>query len=58
MRRIVDEAYRRVKQILTRRRQELGQIAAELIRKETLDRDELEKLLVVQPSLGTAAVVA
>jgi cell division protease FtsH len=48
-RRIVDEAYQRVKDILMRRRVELERIAAELIRKETLDRDELENLLAPVP---------
>lgn len=45
VRRIVDESYERVKDILTDRREELQRIATELIRKETLDHDELEKLL-------------
>jgi len=38
-----------VKAILTDRRQELKRIARELVRKETLDRSELEKLLLASP---------
>ena len=45
VRRIVDETYDRVKNILTGRRDELIRITHELIRKETLDRAELERLL-------------
>ncbi|MBS1791754.1 MAG: ATP-dependent zinc metalloprotease FtsH [Acidobacteria bacterium] len=60
--RIVDEAYERVKRILTRRREDLGRIASELIRKETLDRDELEKLLIpgqaVMPTVYVGAQAA
>jgi cell division protease FtsH len=49
VRRIVEESYKRVKGILTTRRGELERIAAELIRKETLDREELEALLSPRP---------
>ncbi len=45
VRRIVDESYDRVKSILNDRREELNRITRELIRKETLDRAQLEKLL-------------
>jgi cell division protease FtsH len=45
VRRIVDESYARVSEILTSRREELERIATALVRKETLDREELEKLL-------------
>jgi cell division protease FtsH len=53
-RRIIDEIYQRAKAILTRRRAELERVAAELIRKETLDRSELDRLL----SLAQPAAVA
>jgi AFG3 family protein len=45
VRRITDEIYNRVKKILTLRRADLEAVAAELIRKETLNRDELDRLL-------------
>lgn len=45
VRRIVDESYERVKDVLTDRREELQRIAAKLIRTETLDCDALERLL-------------
>jgi cell division protease FtsH len=53
-RRIIDDLYRRVKMILTMRREELERIAKELIRKETLDRSELDGLLA--PSSEPAVV--
>jgi cell division protease FtsH len=52
-RRIMDEIYGRVRQILMSRRDDLGRVAQELIRRETLDRGELERLLG-----GQAAVAA
>jgi AFG3 family protein len=45
VRRIVDETYERVRSVLLIRREELGRIAAELMRKETLSREELWLLL-------------
>jgi cell division protease FtsH len=45
VRRLIDAAYARVKEILVRRREELERIVAELVRKETLERAELEALL-------------
>ena len=50
VRRIVDETYGRVRGVLLSRREELGRIAAELMRKETLSREELWVLL--SPSSG------
>jgi cell division protease FtsH len=58
VRRIVDESYDRVKEILTRRREELEMIAAELARRETLDHDQLEKLFASHQASVTAAFVA
>lgn len=52
--RIVKECYSRVKTILTNRRPDLERIAAELIRKETLERTEIEGLLTTSSS-ATAA---
>ena len=52
VRRISDRLYLRAKTILTSRRAELERIAAELIQKETLDRPQIELLLV--PSLKQA----
>jgi len=45
VRALVDSAYSRVKQILERRGKDLERIATELIRKETLDRLELQQLI-------------
>lgn len=45
VREIIDRLYERIKAILTRRRAELDMIAAELLKKETLEREELETLL-------------
>jgi cell division protease FtsH len=53
-RKIVSQIYSRVKGILTERREELEMLATELIRRETLTREELDRLLASQP-LGTAA---
>jgi len=53
-RKIVSQIYSRVKRILTERREELEMLATELIRRETLTREELDRLLASQP-LGTAA---
>jgi cell division protease FtsH len=46
VRRISDRLYLRAKTILTSRRAELERIAAELIQKETLDRSQIERLLI------------
>lgn len=48
-RRIIAEIYARVKKILTERRDQLELLAAELIRKETLTREELDRVLASQP---------
>jgi cell division protease FtsH len=42
---IVDRIYERVRSTLTTRRRDLDRIAATLIQKETLEREELDKLL-------------
>jgi cell division protease FtsH len=47
LRRILDDNYRRVMEILLKRREPLERISRELVRKETLDRAELDKLLEV-----------
>ncbi|HWQ33733.1 MAG TPA: ATP-dependent zinc metalloprotease FtsH [Blastocatellia bacterium] len=44
-RRIIDETYDRVRKLLLSRRAELERIASELMQRETLEREELEKLL-------------
>jgi cell division protease FtsH len=49
VRRLMDESYERASVILKNRRQELERIARELIRKETLNRSELEQLLTASP---------
>ena len=50
IREIMDRLYERVKSILTKRRAALALVTSELIRKETLERDELEKLLASTPA--------
>jgi cell division protease FtsH len=45
VRSLIDTTYARVRRILEQRRDDLERIAAELVRKETLDRAELEKLI-------------
>ncbi|MDI6716395.1 MAG: ATP-dependent zinc metalloprotease FtsH [Actinomycetota bacterium] len=45
IRRIVDEAFKKAKQILTEKRNILDNIAKALILKETLERDELKRIL-------------
>jgi cell division protease FtsH len=45
LRRIVDDIYRRVMEILLKNREPMERISRELIRKETLDRAELDKLV-------------
>jgi cell division protease FtsH len=54
VRHIVDQIYARAKKILTERRADLVRIAAELSRKETLSREELDQLLS-QPRLTVPA---
>jgi len=51
-RRILDEIYRRVNGILLRRREPLLRITQALIRKETLEREELNQLLSEPESIG------
>jgi len=50
VREIMDRLYEGVKSILRERRATLALVTAELIRKETLEREELEKLLASAPA--------
>ncbi|MFM7324370.1 MAG: hypothetical protein ACKO4L_05490, partial [Nodosilinea sp.] len=45
VRSLVDEAYRRAKQVLTGNRSILDQLAHMLVDKETVDAEELQQLL-------------
>ncbi|KAK4242289.1 hypothetical protein C8A03DRAFT_40410 [Achaetomium macrosporum] len=45
VRRIVDEAYKQCKELLTAKKKEIGLVAEELLRKEVLTRDDLVRLL-------------
>ena len=45
VRQIIDRQYERVKSILTSRRADLNLITATLLKNETLEREELEKLI-------------
>ena len=56
VRRISDRLYLRAKTILTSRREELERIATELIQRETLDRPQIELLLVpaLKPALSSS----
>jgi len=53
-RRIMDEIGKRVTEILSKRREPMERISQELIRKETLERAELDKLLAVGNSTPAA----
>ena len=55
VRRISDRLYLRAKTILTSRRAEMERIAHELIQKETLDRSQIELLLIPAPELQPAS---
>ena len=54
VRRFGDELYSRAKSILTKRRSELDRISHELIQKETLDKDQLSRLLDPSPKEKSA----
>jgi AFG3 family protein len=47
--RIVDEAHRRCKELLTERKKEVGLIAQELLKKEVLVRDDMVRILGKRP---------
>ncbi|CAK7220042.1 AAA ATPase afg3 [Sporothrix bragantina] len=49
VRRIVDQAYKQCKDLLTARKHEIGLVAEELLRKEMLTRDDLVRLLGPRP---------
>lgn len=57
-RRILDEIYKRVHEILQRRRGPLARIAGELIRKETLERGELDVLVAAEEKIPEEPLVA
>lgn len=54
-RRIVDETHKRITEILLKRREAMERISLELVRKETLDRVELDRLLVPPEQAAPAA---
>ncbi|RCI08173.1 hypothetical protein L249_6262 [Ophiocordyceps polyrhachis-furcata BCC 54312] len=47
--RIVEEAYRRCRELLTEKKKEVGLVAEELLKKEVLVRDDMERLLGKRP---------
>ncbi|KAI9674560.1 MAG: AAA ATPase afg3 [Bathelium mastoideum] len=49
VRRIVDEAYKQCKDLLTEKKKEIGIVAEELLKKEMLTRDDLIRLLGKRP---------
>jgi len=51
-RRILDDNYGRVMGILLKKREPLARISQELMRKETLERAELDRLMVLEPQTG------
>jgi len=53
-RRVIEKIYHRVRGILSERRDDLERIARELIRKETLDRADLDRLLQTEEALAAA----
>lgn len=58
VRRILDDTYRRVMEILPTNRGPMERISRELIRKETLDRGELDQLLPEPIRSGTVVARA
>jgi AFG3 family protein len=49
VRRIVDEAYKQCKDLLTEKKSEIGLVAEELLSKEVLSRDDMVRLLGPRP---------
>lgn len=49
VRKLVDQAYTRAKQVLTENRAVLDQLASMLVEKETVDSEELQELLTTNP---------
>lgn len=49
VRRIVDEAYKQCKDLLVEKKHEVGLVAEELLKKEMLGRDDLERILGPRP---------
>ena len=49
VRRIVDEAYKQCRDLLTAKKDEVGKIAEELLRKEVLTRDDMVRILGKRP---------
>jgi cell division protease FtsH len=58
VRRIIDECYARARQILEAHRDKLEVIARALLEKESLDAEELDRLLAGQPLEGEPATAA
>ena len=56
-RRILDEIYKRVREILERCRGPLARISGELIRKETLERAELDALVAAKDQAAEESMV-
>ena len=56
-RRILDEIYKRVRGILEQCRGPLARIANELIRKETLERGELDALVAAEDQVAEASLL-
>jgi len=52
LKRILEDIYRRVMEILLKNREPMERIAHELIRKETLDRAELDRLMAAPSPAG------
>ncbi len=49
VRRIVDEAYRQCRDLLSQKKAEIGKVAEELLTKEVLTRDDMERMLGKRP---------
>lgn len=49
VRRIVDEAYKQCKDLLTEKKKEVGMVAEELLKKEMLSRDDMVRILGKRP---------
>ena len=59
---IIDQAYKEAKEILSKNKPKLDKVAKALLEKETLDTDEFEKIVgkkkTTEPRATTSAVMA
>lgn len=51
IKKIIDDAFKKARDIITKNRKALDKVAAELIKKESVDQDEFEKIVGPKPAL-------